>query len=216
MMIFRVIIIFLLMNSLVCGLNIEEKKMKKNWEMLFEYWIDKQIEFWNNGKIEKFTVDTKCKGANNSDLDKIKKYYTNIPDELLESLTICNETNGWFGFNGWGVLYGTNEMLDVSVSFENSPKNDLGSYKSVGSGVVNPTTLLPKEWIPIFDWNGNYIVAIDMLSNNKGQVIIFSLEDSAVHKWANSYEEWFELVVSEVLKDGELQPATIDNVLNKK
>ena len=213
MMIFRIIVIFILLNSLVYGLNMDEKYMKQNWEKLFTHWASKQIEFWNNGKLEKFTTETTCKGVDSSELDSIKKYYTNIPNALLESLSICNESNRWLGFNGWGLLYGTNEILETSKSFVKSPKSDLGSYKLVGEGITNPKTLFPKEWIPFFDWNGMYIVAIDMLSTNKGQVIIVSIENSMVYKWANSYEEWFELVVSEVLNDGELQSDTIEKLM---
>jgi hypothetical protein len=214
MMIFKGIILFLLSYNLVYGLNIEENRMKKNWERLFAYWANNQIEFWHNGKIEKFVADTKCVGANISEIDKIKHYYNiNIPNALLDSLLICNESNRWFGFNGWGLLYGTKEMIDTSMSFENSPKNESGFYKFVGMGITNPATIFPKKWIPIFDWNGKYFVALDMLSSNKGQVIIISVEDSVVLKWANSYEEWFEMVVDEVVKYGELRLETMEKLL---
>jgi len=212
-MIFRIIIIFILTNCIVYSVNIKEKNMKQNWERLFKHWSNQKIDFWNNGKLEKFTDKTTCRGATSKDIDKIKNYYSNIPDDLLESLTICNEGNRWFGFNGWGLLYGTNEILETSISFEKSTKNSLGIYKVVEQGIVNPTTLFPKEWIPIFDWNGVYIIAIDMLSKNKGQIIIISIEDSTIRKWTNSYSEWFTLVVTEVLTNGELKTETIESIL---
>lgn len=212
-MTFRYVAILLLFTTILNATTLEEQSMKLKWERLFAYWADRQVEFWHDGKIVKFTKDIKCEGADTFDLEKIINFYENIPESFLESLSLCNESNRWFGFDSWGLLLGIEEIIEMSDSFKDSPSHINGSYQIVGEGITNPTMLLPKQWIPIYDWNGNYIVAIDMLSKNKGQIIVFCLEFSTVAKWTDSYEEWFELAVDEVLKYGELRVETIESVL---
>jgi len=217
MIIFRNIIILFLVSNLLYGeLNTKESNMKSNWEKLFTYWADKNAKFWHDDKPVIFTKNTTCKGATIAELKEIENYYKVIPSKLIESLTICNESNRWFGFNSWGLLYGTEEMLKVSRSFENSPINSNGSYDNIVGKIRNPDILMPKEWIPIYDWNTDYRVVIDMLSENKGQIIVVFLEDGTLAKWTDSYEEWFELAIDEVLKYGELRVETIEAVFESE
>ena len=214
MMTFKKFILICIFGGFLNILNAKEISMNKEWERLFQYWIAKKEKYWHNDKKVQFTTKTKCKGATELELNELKTYFLEIPTSLLESLSVCNESNRWFGFNGWGLLYGSQEIIKTSKSFNNSPMKQGGAYKIVEPGITNPISLLPKEWIPIFDWNGHYIVAIDMLSKHKGQIILISIEDSKVVKWANSYEEWFKMAVDEVLKYGELRLETIEKKLH--
>jgi len=208
-----IFIVFLILN--IChASSIESKKgnnmsIKNSWNKLTEYWL-------KNGKTYA------CNGINESEIVIIKELYDDIPESYIKSLKICNpikNENGeyfWIDSSGWGILFDAEELINRTKSFrrhEFSYKYEMGAYQHVYGDIKNPNTLVPKQWIPIYDWNGDYIVAIDMLSDNKGQIIVFCLEDSIVAKWTDSYEEWFELAVDEVLKYGELRVETIENIL---
>ena len=215
MMTFKNLILLCLVGSFFNILKAEEIKMRVEWEKLFQYWIAQKVEYWHHDKKIQFTAKTKCKGATKLEIKDLERHFSDIPASLLESLSTCNESNRWFGFNGWGLLYGSHEIIETSKSLDGSCTKQKGIYKIVDHRITNPSCLFPKEWIPIFDWNGDYFVVIDMLSKPQGQIILISFEESKIVKWADSYEEWFEMAVDEVIKYGELRVETIEEVLAK-
>jgi len=201
----KLIVILLLITSL----NAHEREMKP---MDINHSWDKLIKYWKNQNI---LDNTKCQGANVTEIEKLKNYYKDVPESLLKSLALCNNLERVLGIKNenWGSLYSINYILETSENFSTFEQKSVGYYREVLGNINNPKTAMPKGWIPIYDWNSDYIVAIDMLSKNKGQVIVFCLEFGTVAKWTDSYEEWFELVVNEVLQYGELRVETIEKVL---
>lgn len=187
--------------------------IQENWDKLLNYWKEHNGTKWGN--------DFQCQGATKEQLQALKNLFEEIPEEYLASLKTCavsRDDKGEFYYfidaSGWGQLYGLEDIIKGILDYpKNTYISEKGAYEYVYGNVENPTMLLPKQWIPIFDWNADYTVAIDMLSKNKGQVIVFCLEDSTVAKWTDSYEEWFALAVDEVLKYGELRVETIESVL---
>lgn len=178
--------------------------IEENWERLLKYWDSRNI--FN---------DFKCQGASAVEIERVKNYYKDIPESLLKSLAFCNNFKRALGVenDNWGELYDIDNMLEASELYPTFGENDAGWYSDVLGDIKIPDTAMPKEWIPIYDWNTDYVVAIDMLSENKGQIIMFGLEWSMIRLWANSYEEWFEMVVNEVLEYGELRPETLEDVI---
>jgi hypothetical protein len=58
------------------------------------------------------------------------------------------------------------------------------------------------------------VLNLDKESSNYGEVLCLCVEDGSISRWANSYEEWFELVVEETLTYGELRISTIESLLS--
>jgi cell wall assembly regulator SMI1 len=218
---FNRIKILLMLCLALTSVNAVESNINKENSMSIQQNWDKLIKYWKNHHGIKYRKDFNCQGATEEEFKNLKNMYDVVPTDYLDSLKICatskDKENNFYYFidsSGFGQLYGINDIIQ---KVSNYPKNtyisDKGAYQFVSGNLKNPPMLLPKQWIPIFDWNGDYIVAIDMLSENKGQIIVFCMEDSTLAKWTDSYEEWFELVVNEVLQYGELRVETIEKVL---
>lgn len=201
----KLIVILLLITSLSAHEKVNiTMDINDSWDKLIKYW-----------KSQNVLSTVKCQGANITEIERVKNYYGDIPDSLLKSLAFCNNFERALGItsSNWGSLYNIDDMLETSKNFSTFKQENIGYYKEVLGNIKNPKMAMPKEWIPIYDWNSDYIVVVDMLSKNKGQVIVFCLEFGTVAKWTDSYEEWFALAVDEVLKYGELRVGTIESIL---
>ena len=214
----KTLLIIYLLSSIALGSesnNIKGKEMsiKNSWERLLSY--------WKSDKNSTQKIEIECKGAIDIEINKLKELYDEIPDEYIKSLEICNPISdknenyhSWVDSSGWGYLHDINRIISLTDNWKKHKFfSETGVFDYVYGDVSNPKNSALEQWIPIYDWNTDYVVAIDMLSKNKGQVIVFCMEDGTLAKWTNSYEEWFELVVEEVLKYGELRVETIESVL---
>jgi len=192
----------------------KDMSVENSWKKLFSY--------WEKDKNSMQKIDLKCSGATDIEIDRLKELYDNIPNKYIDSLKICNPTrdenhnyHSWIDKSGWGYLYDINKIISTADTWKEVEwfsKTGI-YYDYVFGNVKNPKSSAKKQWIPIYDWNGDYTVAIDMFSKNKGQIIVFCTEDGTLAKWTDSYEEWFELAIDEVLKYGELRVETIEAVL---
>ncbi len=187
--------------------------IEENWNRLLKYWRNKTDK-----------KDLVCTGATDEQIESLKKLHDDIPESYIESLRICNsprdkdgDFHSWLDQSDWGILYDTKKLIEfTNIDRQHGFSHEDGMFEYIKGDVINPKFSSPKEWVLIYDWNTDYTVAIDMLSSNKGQIIVFCREDSSLAKWTDSYEEWFELAVDEVLKYGELRVETIEAVFEEE
>jgi cell wall assembly regulator SMI1 len=214
----------------------------ENWNRLFNFWNKinfndiERFDYENRIRIGDTLVYTeedeqklkKLISVNRefspASLDEILKLEEvlniKLPISFKESLQINDKDiienhNFYPWLGGWNQLFSCKDIINHELELQKYRwfcKN--GSFEYIFGDVENPKYSEPKEWIPICNWNGDYIIAIDMLSKNKGQIIVYSNEDSIVSKWTDSYEDWFKVVVDEVLKYGELRVETIEKILH--
>lgn len=169
-------------------------------------------EHWSN----KFGKEIQYTPASEIDIKRLQEYYGSVPKDYMDSLSICNPVDQfWLDELGWSRLLNIEESIKINKDFNANELNDPFGYTYIYGEIINPKKIIPKEWILIFEWNMDYFVAIDMLSDDKGQIIVFCIEDATLAKWENSYEEWFAMAVDEVIKHGELRVETIEEVLAK-
>jgi len=211
--------------------------VKANWEKLYKFWQEldfdtaKKYDYelrvrigdtleYSQDDIEKIkksvSVHREFKPASIDEIQDVEsKLNVNLPDDFKESLNINayefidKYAYPWLG--GWNNLFNCKDIVSFTLS---KRKLDFEAF----SNRINLTDeygFWSDKWIIIFDWNMDYLVALDLSDdpNKYGQVLCLCIEDGTIAKWTDSYDAWFEEAVNEVLQYGELRTETIEKVL---
>jgi len=119
----------------------------------------------------------------------------------------------WLG--EWNMM---NEPVDIIEQSLDSRKLDYEVFDNPKNLPQEEYEMWSDKWIVIFDWNGDYLVTMDLREEPEfyGKVLCMCIEDGTIAKWADSYEEWFSLVVDEVLEYGILRISTIEKILSNR
>jgi len=164
--------------------------VKKQWERLFGYY---------EGEVK-----TKCKGASEEQIEAFEKEFDIIlPKAFSDSFRICDErfilkdkTKGFFG------------------------KSELYSLKNSYYGYFNLMDINKEMRIYDEKWKDEWIVFYDyetwfygILNTRTGQIYLKSATENEYIIWANSYEEWLEMAVDEVLEHGEIRLEVLEKLL---
>lgn len=214
--------------------------IKENWARLYSFWdeldferakaydererreIGDTLEYAQQDiqRLEKWaSFERELKSAS---IDAIKDIKTSLgvalPMSFKESLSINAyepQDQGfvypWLG--SWNVMQNPEEIIKLSMQ---NREFEWEVFKETNDLIQEDYEMWSDKWVVVFDWNGDYFVALDLREDEEfyGNVLCFCIEDGSIAKWADSYEEWFELVVDEVLQYGQLRISTIENLLS--
>jgi len=181
--------------------------VKQTWEKIFLYWK---------------TIESKpyCQGATTDDIKLLQeKLQLKLPDEFIKSLMICND-----------------EKLDREYEKKFRMEIEKNPYKKILLGKIGLLEIkeiiesyairlytyceysnTPKEWIPLTThWYGTYESILDTREGTFGQVLFSVGEEDMYKVWANSYEEWLELIANEVTVHGEVREEMLEHVYKDK
>ena len=215
--------------------------IKENWERLYKFWdeldverakaydevvrkeIGDTLEYAEQDiqRLEKWaSFEREWKSAST---DEIKDLESNLgvalPKSFNESLSINAyepQDQGfvypWLG--SFNMMQNPEEIVEITT--ENREDLDYEVFEDPNDLMQEDYEMWSDKWIVIFDWNGNYCAVLDLREDEEfyGNVLCMCIEDGTIAKWADSYEEWFELVVDEVLRYGQLRLSTIENLLS--
>ena len=127
--------------------------------------------------------------ASDEEINRIEKELDVVlPDSFKQSLKINAKDPIYPFLGGWNSVLKINFMIDFSLSFK--------TY-----------SISNKKWVVFFEWNMDYfaVLNLDTENLNYGEVLCVCPENVNIEKWADSYEEWFNMAVEETITYGELQ-----------
>jgi len=146
-----------------------------------------------------------------------------LPESFKKSLKISNgeievdtedqNMSTWFG--DWNKLLNCDEIFKLSKDYyaHFSKEEDIFPWNEI-YGIKNIPQKWSEKFIVFLDNNCEIYVLLDMREGEReGQVLIVDIEAGILAFWASSYEEWFEMVVDEVLQYGELRVETMEKLL---
>jgi hypothetical protein len=179
------------------GENMElNTKVKEQWQRLFDF-------YKNSGLLVK-----KCKGTTEEKIAEFENEFKVIlPKAFADSFRICDERyifntsekKGWFGENDVYSL--NNTKYDWYNLFQ--VNRQIATYaKDIGWN---------KNWIEFYDYGTWFGAVLDTVT---GKIYCYEIETGEHVIWANSYEEWLEMAVDEVVQYGELRLETMEKLLN--
>lgn len=201
----RYVLFFLFMSIHLYAMDIET-----TWQKIFEYW-------------EKTAPSSteKCEGATKEELNKLNMI-VETPISLRKSLTICNQSNrkngtlfySWFG--GQSRIFTSKDIINFMIN-ETQYYDIDESYEKVYGNVLNPKSGWPKEWIPILEAFGLFVV-VDLrpnIGNQYGQILLVDPANSVLAYWASSYEEFMTKAMNILYEHGELTGNYFYDVLHQ-
>jgi cell wall assembly regulator SMI1 len=176
------------------GENMElNTKVKEQWQRLFDF-------YQNSGLLVK-----KCEGATEEKITEVEKEFgVTLPKAFADSFRICDERyifntyekKGWFGeddhYSLSGMFYGYYNLLVTN--------KEMRIYDEYWK----------DEWIVFYDYGTWFSAVLDTVT---GKIYCHEAETGKYVIWANSYEEWLEMAVDEVVKYGELRLETMEKLL---
>ncbi len=167
------------------------KNIKKQWERLFKYYEG--------------NLTHKCKGASEEKIIEVEKEFgVTLPKAFADSFRICDERyifnvsekKGWFGehdhYSLTNIFYGGYNLLEANKEVRLYAED----WKD--------------EWISFYTYEGWYDAILD---TGTGNIYLKSTTDVEYIIWANSYEEWLEMAVDEVVEHGEIRLEVIEKLL---
>lgn len=166
------------------------KNIEKQWGRLFKYYEQ--------------SLTKKCKGATEEELRQAEKELgVNFPKAFSDSFKICDERY-LFGQNGKIGWFGQYDHFSLNHGYGNfynliEVNNQLRTY--------DPTHKEKTKWVTFYTYETWFYVILDTENEH---IYLREAEDSSYIKWANSYEEWLEMAVDEVLEYGELRLESIE------
>jgi len=171
------------------------KNIKKQWERLFEYYKSKGL------------LKRECKGVSEEKVKEFEEHFNvSLPKDFIDSHRICDEI----------YIFDTSEKIGWLGEEDIYSFEDI-KYKWYNLFLVNDQI---SEYAQDIGWNKNWIVFYDygtwfsaVLDTTTGKVYCYENETSEYTLWANSYEEWLEMAVDEVLKYGELRLEVMEKLL---
>lgn len=166
--------------------------IEENWERLYDYWSKKYPKLSKN----------KCIGASENELKQAEKELgVNFPKAFSDSFKICDERY-LFGQNGEIGWFGQDDHFSIKHTYF-----DYFNIVQVNKEMRKYDTYWKKEEIAFYTYETWYYFAIDV---NTGKIYAYKAEEVEGKLFANSYEEWFEIAVDEVLEYGELKLESIE------
>ena len=179
-------------NNITKGIKMEvDKNIKKQWERLFKYYA---------GNLRK-----KCEGATEKKIAEVEKEFgVQLPKAFADSFRICDERyifntsekKGWFGehdhYSLTSIFYGGYNLLEINKEIRIYAED----WKD--------------EWISFYNYEGWYDAILDTKTE---QIYLKSTAENEYIIWANTYEEWLEMAVDEVLKHGEIRLELIEKLM---
>ena len=173
------------------------KNIENLWSKLFEYWLKKKPDLMK----EPFNQATE------EDIDSLKAALElKFPNDFLDSFRVCNENYRINNDDEWLSLLGGNRYILNDI-------NNTNDIIYIYNEFIVYNDEWEKNWIAFYDWNGNYYAILDTNETTFGKIYCYSIESGQLQVWANSYEEWLEMAVDEVLEYGELRLETIEAAL---
>lgn len=149
----------------------------------------------------------RCQGATDEEIETLKTLSDfELPTSFIDVYKLCNEDDSdiktaeesfmWFGIAS--VQFSIQRVKEM-----NQDMSDVDDFY--------------KDQLFFYDWDGTYYAALNIDKNSKsfGKVVCIYLETGFSVPWADSYEEWLEQMVNEVLKSGEVDSGFIEEVLKK-
>jgi len=167
----------------------------QQWERLFKYYGTK--------------LTSKCEGVKDEDIHKVEKELgVSFPKTFSDSFKICDQRL-LFGsekeYKGWLGKY---DLFSIKNSYDNL-------YNLVEANrklrIYDPTHREKVNWVVFYTYEFSYYVILD---TNNGYIYLREAEEMDFIKWADSYEEWFKIIVDEVVKYGELRLETIEELID--
>lgn len=184
------------------------------WNELFDYWSQNEPYF------------TLPKGASDQEIKKVETMLSfSLPESLKDSLKKCNSyPDNWekvkkssaLLLGEAGQLYSTNEI--IMWYKENMDYRGTQAYRCVYGDTTSPNSKWMYQWIPIYDYNANIFLAIDMRENNgipSKKVLYLDFEYSILAVCADSYEEFLNQVLSSILQTGQYGSKDLENILRQ-
>ena len=187
---------------------------------------------WKKLRDYKLSTEQKFQKYHNvgASVEEIKRLEENLstvlPESFTKSLKITNgeisvdtedeDMSTWFG--DWNTLLNCDKIFKESNDYyiHFSKEEHILPWDEI-YGIKN----IPQKWsdkfIVFFDNNCEIYALLDMREGDgKGQVLITDIEAGILAFWANSYEEWLEMAVDEVVLHGELRLETMEKLLRIK
>jgi len=164
------------------------KNIQKEWNKLFKKYENSLVK--------------ECKGT---DKRKILEVEETFGVSFIDSFYICDERYIFDSYKGWLGEFDLYSLTNGHDNYFNliERNKELREYDSHWK----------EEWIAFYDYETWFYAILDTKTK---QVYLQSSTDIEYIVWANSYEEWFEMVVDEVIEYGELRLETIENLLGIK
>ncbi len=169
-----------------------DETIKELWEKLFQYYNKKLIK--------------KCQGATEEKISEVETTFNiKLPKEFADSFRICDERYildgskkiGWLGEDDLYSLSNTKydwyNLLEINKQIR-SYAQDIG---------------WSRKWIQFYDY-GTWFAAV--LDTGTGKVYCYNIETGEYALWKNSYKEWFEMAVNEVINHGEIKLEAIEKM----
>lgn len=212
--------------------------VKENWDRLFKYWDEltfekakeREASFRSrNGDTSEFdsedlqmirkavALKRELTGATEKEITELEHALdVKLPQYFKESLQInCTDpvSDGYVypWLNHSNLLSNCKSMVEFSL--DQRIYNEF-PYETI-LNLPEDSLQWNEKWVIFFDWNMDYFGVLDLREglDSYGQVLLVCNEDGVIAKWANSYEEWFQMAVEEVLEFGELRLETIESVM---
>jgi len=216
--------------------------INENWQRLYNFWkelsFEKAKEYHiickkpigerskyideDNERLKNWVLfDREFQPAQTEEIVAIENSLNvTLPQSYKESLLInAYEPHDnafvypWLG--EWNMMNEPEDIIEQSMS---NKELDYELFADTKNLVKEDYKMWSDKWIVIFDWNYDYLVTMDLREEPQfyGKVLCMSLKDGTLAKWADSYEEWFSLVVDEVLEYGILRISTIEKILSNR
>lgn len=195
-----------------CASILSHEKLKRSlitsWGKLFEY-------------RKTHGIRKPCVGATDEEIKVlINCLDRSIPEALIESLKVCNNTNVFdtdstkeSRCKGTGWLLTTSEIVERV--------NEKSRRKEVTGDICYYDNWLPiYTWMPdseeddLYDDICEAVIQMDEKSPNYGKVFFWGFSRGPAI-WANSYEEWLEMIVYKTIKNSRLTLEYFENHFKK-
>lgn len=185
------------------------------WNKLFEYWKTFEPNF------------SRCNIATEKEILNFEAYLqVKLPDDFKKSLEICNAypserkyviKSSCLITGGAGTLYTINDMQIAHEDFKGY-MFDGYAYKHIDSKIFPKDIVWSNDWIPIYSWNCDELVLLDLRENigeQYGQILYLDQEYDILGIWATSYEEFLKSIANAILDHGEFNHDDMQNIRDR-
>jgi len=185
------------------------KTVDEVWNDLIEYWQKNEPSF--DG----------CIGTNDEEIEEVEKTINmKLPIDLKKSLKYCNiyptdyekvqKSSACF-LGEFGTLYNTDEIIKfISIELYKYVEHP---YKNVYGDIKSPQDGWQKEWIPIYSYNGDIELVIDVRDDDFQPILYVDNEFDILALVANSYQEFLNMVLDSILKTGLYASEELENIM---
>lgn len=149
-----------------------------------------------------------CQGASDEEIETLKtSFEVGPPESFIDVFKYCSKDDPKYADvrENCSIIFGTSSCQH-SISLMKQINKDMSEIDDSF-----------KDQIIFYDWDATYYAVLNMRQDDKsyGKVLCVHLESGIFDVWADSYEEWLELMVNEVVRSGDVDSKFIEKVLKK-